>query len=82
MTVNKTGKMIKIQSNFDNGVEYIRLGKLPLGQNRKFLSWLAPGRIFKMKVNNRELEDCVHYSEYEFWFETQKYQPVENFQFF
>jgi len=74
--------MIKVQSNFDNGIEYIRLVELPFGQNRKFLSWLAPGRIFKMKVKNRVLKDCVHYSEYEFWFETLKYQPADNFQFF
>ena len=68
--------MNKVQPNFDNGIEYIRLRELPFTQAIKFNNWIAPVQIFQMRVMDKIYDDCVSYSEYEFWCENQTANPL------
>jgi len=74
--------MTRIQPNYGNGIEYIRLSDLPFTQKQKFSDWISVNSTFKMKVDNGFVEDCVFYSEYEYWLETQNNVLTEENLFF
>ncbi len=63
--------MLKVQPNIDQGIEFIRISELPLFQHQHFCRWVSPVRIFEIVSDEKTMPDCVEYSEYEFWFETQ-----------
>lgn len=60
---------MKRHPHYHQGIEYIRLSLLPFQQYSKFLSWISPLSIFKLNVDNEVLDDCVPYSEYDYWYE-------------
>ncbi len=64
--------MIKIQPTYHQGLEYVQLSRLPFKQAISLNEWLPETGIFKIFVDGEEINDCVSYDDYEFWFETTK----------
>ena len=62
-------KMIKAYPHINQGGEYVQVSKLPFIQAIKLRNWLGQTSFVKIKSDNRLIEDCVQFSEYEYWFD-------------
>ncbi len=69
--------MTKVKPKNWNGVEYVNLSQLPFDQYQNILSWLPTTSFLGNEMKNRDLEDCVYYEDYEFWFD-HKYLNLES----
>lgn len=61
--------MFKLQPIYLNGKKFIQLSQMPLRQASMLLSWLPGKSILRLKSEEVELDDCVEYSNYEYWFD-------------
>ncbi len=71
--------MFKLKPIYLNGKKFIQLSQLPLRQATALLSWLPSKGVLRLKNDGVELEDCVEYSNYEYWFDT--YFRKQQFEF-
>lgn len=62
--------MFKLKPLYLNGKKIIQLSQLPVRQATALISWLPLHGILRLKNDDVELEDCVEYSNYEYWFDT------------
>ncbi|MTI30453.1 hypothetical protein [Xanthovirga aplysinae] len=61
--------MRKAQPLYYNGLIFIPLSKLPLDQQRSFSEWFPETNYKKIRYFKIELDDCILYEEYEYWFD-------------
>ena len=61
--------MVKAFPHIDQGGGYIRLSRLPLNQSLKLRNWLSQTSLVKLTSSSEVMEDCVEFSEYEYWFD-------------
>lgn len=66
--------MVKIQPNYHQGIEFIQLSQLSPHHAHRLSCWLPQTSRFRVAFEDIELEDCVAYDEYEFWFETMNFE--------
>ncbi|MBX2899172.1 MAG: hypothetical protein KF775_05965 [Cyclobacteriaceae bacterium] len=52
------------------GIEFIRISKLPVGQQQRIKATLAPVLIIKILIGSTIVPDCIQYSDYRAWYET------------
>ena len=64
--------MRKIHPERYNGVEFIRLSNLPFDHMVHLKSWLSDLGIFTIQKQHGAIQNCVHYEDYEFWFDNYK----------
>jgi hypothetical protein len=62
--------MNKAFPHITQGAGYIQLSKLPLNQGIKLKKWLSNNSLMKLRKDNRVIEDCIQFSEYEYWFDS------------
>lgn len=73
--------MRKALPQFFGGYEYVQLSKLPQPQAEQLRDWLPLSSYFKIQDGPHYLEDCIHYEEYEQWYD-HCYGLEEAFDFF
>ena len=61
--------MNKAYPHINQGAGYIQLSRLPFNQCLKLKNWLSQNSLIKIRTDNREIEDCIQFSEYEYWFD-------------
>jgi len=64
--------MRKIDPERLQGIEFIRLSSLPFSQMIRLKNWLAASDIFSIKGQHESIYNCVHYDDYEFWYDNIK----------
>lgn len=62
--------MFKLKPLYLNGKKFIQLSQLPIRQANALISWLPVKSIMQLKNDDVELDDCVDYANYEYWFDT------------
>ncbi len=62
--------MFKLKPIYLNGKKFIQLSQLPIRQANALLSWLPGKSIVRLINDGVELEDCIDYCNYEYWFDT------------
>lgn len=62
--------MFKLKPMYLNGKKFIQLSQLPFRQASAFMSWLPGKSILRLWNDGVEMDDCVEYSNYEYWFDT------------
>lgn len=73
--------MRKVFPHIDLGTGYVQLSRLPFDQSIKLREWLPHTSLVKVKAEEGTLEDCVQYSEYEYWFDFLYHQEEAEFEF-
>ncbi|KYG78588.1 hypothetical protein EV198_1471 [Roseivirga ehrenbergii] len=71
---------MKAQPHIDLGTGYVQVSKLPFDQVFKLREWLPQTSFVKLNLADQILEDCIQYSEYEYWFDFQ-YSGMNEFEF-
>ena len=61
--------MHKAQPHIDLGTGYIQLSRLPFNQAIQLRNWLPDTSLVTVRAEEGGLQDCVQYSEYEYWFD-------------
>jgi predicted transcriptional regulator of viral defense system len=61
--------MKKVFPHINQGIGYVQISKLPFNQSIKFRSWISRNSLVNVSTGARTIEDCVQYSEYEYWFD-------------
>ncbi len=61
--------MIKAYPHIDQGSGYVQISRLPLDQALRLKDWLPQTSFIKLKSDDLVMEDCIQYSEYEYWFD-------------
>lgn len=61
--------MKKVFPHILQGAGYIQISKLPFNQSLKFRNWISRNSLVKISAGSSIIEDCVQYSEYEYWFD-------------
>ncbi len=61
--------MKKVSPSFFKGIVFIRLSSLPLFQQEELMEWLPPTSMINISVGGNALEDCLLYTDYEYWFD-------------
>ncbi|MCG8307794.1 MAG: hypothetical protein MI975_10430 [Cytophagales bacterium] len=69
--------MKKIHPEKYNDTEFIRLSRLPFTQMLQLKNWLPEYSIFTIQGENGTIQNCVHYDDYEFWFDNYKSENQE-----
>jgi hypothetical protein len=64
--------MNKLSPRHVHGNAYLHLSDLPLRQMIQFRDWLAETDIVNVSSRSEMLDNCVHYDQYDFWFENIK----------
>lgn len=62
---------MKASPHYDLGTGYVQISKLPFDQALKLRDWLPQTSIIKLRSLDEDLDDCIQYSEYEYWFDFQ-----------
>jgi len=62
--------MIKVYPHINEGTGYIQLSRLPLNQVIKLRNCLSRNSLIKVRKDTMVIEDCIQYSEYEYWFDS------------
>jgi hypothetical protein len=62
---------MKASPHYDLGTGYVQISKLPFDQVLKLRDWLPQTSIIKLRSLDEDLDDCIQYSEYEYWFDFQ-----------
>jgi hypothetical protein len=60
---------MKVSPHYDLGTGYVQISKLPFDQALKLRDWLPHTSIIKLRSFDEDLDDCIQYSEYEYWFD-------------
>ncbi|MGW8121774.1 hypothetical protein ACV07N_03870 [Roseivirga echinicomitans] len=71
---------MKVNPHIDLGTGYIQVSKLPFDQILKLREWLPQTSFIRLNLAGQVFEDCIQYSEYEYWFDFQ-YSGVEEYDF-
>lgn len=61
--------MDKVKPTYLNGLEFVQVSSLPYLQASKLADWLPISSYLQLMVHNINLDDCVLYREYEYWFD-------------
>lgn len=61
--------MQKASPHIDLGTGYIQLSRLPFNQVIKLRAWLPDTSFITVRDIEGLHEDCIQYSEYEYWFD-------------
>ena len=61
--------MNKVYPHINQGPGYIQLSKLPFNQGMKLKNWLSRNSLIKVRIGTLVIEDCIQFSEYEYWFD-------------
>ncbi len=61
--------MQKAFPHINSGLGYIQLSRLPFNQAIKLRNWLPDTSLITVKAEGDLLDDCIQYSEYEYWFD-------------
>ena len=61
--------MHKAFPHIDQGTGYVQLSRLPFNQAMELRNWLPETSMVTVKAEEGLLDDCVQYSEYEYWFD-------------
>ena len=69
--------MHKASPHIDLGTGYIQLSRLPFNQAIELRNWLPETSLITLKAQEGLLNDCVQYSEYEYWFDFTFRQEAE-----
>jgi len=69
--------MRKISPQFQSGIEYIQLSRLPFEQLNSFRSWICETDRFILTDHEGEKHECAYYDIYDFWFDTFKEEKGE-----
>ena len=70
--------MRKAIPHIDSGAGYIQLSRLPFNQAIKLRDWLPDTSLITMNLGEGLVNDCVQYSEYEYWFDFSFSQETES----
>ena len=57
----------KVSPIYYQGNKIIRISDLPHDQSHLFSGWIKPDAL--VHLNESTDEDCVHYEDYEYWFQ-------------
>ncbi|MDZ7647739.1 MAG: hypothetical protein U5K54_11475 [Cytophagales bacterium] len=60
---------MRVDRQVYKGIEYVRLGGLPLDQKEKIATTLSPDKIIKILNDGVLINDCIQYADYLCWFE-------------
>lgn len=63
--------MVKSLPHIDQGSGYVQVSRLPFNQALQLRAWLPQTSFIKVRTIDELLEDCIQYSEYEYWFDFQ-----------
>jgi hypothetical protein len=69
--------MHKAFPHIESGAGYIQLSRLPFNQSIKLRNWLPETSMITVKADGFIADDCIQYSEYEYWFDFQFRQEAE-----
>ena len=69
--------MRKLHPEQHLGIEYIRLSNLPFDQMINLKNWLSDFGVFTIDAQEGTIPNCVHYEDYEFWFDNIKNENPE-----
>ncbi len=72
--------MLKLSPSYFQGIEFIQLCQLPFDQARKLRNWLSDIDVFKVENEYEKYEGCVHYDDYEFWFDTNQVDSTDAYE--
>lgn len=61
--------MQKAFPHIDLGTGYIQLSRLPFNQAIKLRNWLPDTSMITIKSDGYLVDDCIQYSEYEYWYD-------------
>lgn len=62
-------RIMRVDRQVYKGIEYVRLGGLPLDQKEKIATTLSPDKIIKILKDGVLINDCIQYADYLSWFE-------------
>lgn len=62
---------MKAHPHIDHGSAYIQISRLPFDQIIKLRNWLPQTSLIRLKTRDQIFDDCIQYSEYEYWFDFQ-----------
>lgn len=71
---------MKVKPNYYKGQEFVSLSTLPYKQYSQIRDWLPVTSLIKLVIDDLELNDCIAYEEYEYWFEN-LYKQAQVFDF-
>jgi len=69
--------MRKLHPEQTNGTEFIRLSNLPFDQMLHLKNWISDFGICSIQIHDGGIQNCVHYEDYEFWFDNYKCENME-----
>ena len=70
--------MRKAIPHIDSGAGYIQLSRLPFNQAIELRNWLPITSLITVKSEEGLVNDCIQYSEYEYWFDFSFRQDTES----
>ena len=73
--------MHKAHPHIDLGTGYIQLSRLPFNQAIQLRNSLPDTSLVTVRSEEGVLEDCIQYSEYEYWFDFTFRQDKEEVEF-
>lgn len=62
---------MKALPHIDLGTGYVQVSKLPFDQAIRLREWLPQTSFISLQTADQVIEDCIQYSEYEYWFDFQ-----------
>lgn len=62
---------MKAYPHIDLGTGYVQVSRLPFDQALKLREWLPQTSFVRLNLPDQVLDDCIQYSEYEYWFDFQ-----------
>ncbi len=60
---------MKAYPHIEQGAGYVQISRLPIDQMLKLKNWLPQTSFVKIRSEDRMIEDCIQFSEYEYWFD-------------
>lgn len=60
--------MFKLAPQFLEGLKFIRISELPSEQSQSLMSWLSRNGLLTLSVDGIDMEDCVDYDDYDYWY--------------
>lgn len=68
-TSTRVPRIMRADRQVYKGIEYVRLGGLPLDQKEKIATTLSSDKIIKILKDGVLINDCIQYADYLHWFE-------------
>ena len=50
-------------------IQYVNFSCLPEDQVHSLRDWLPESQVFRIDAGGREVDGCIEYEDYEFWYE-------------